>query len=112
MNVNILLLKRIHEGILTGATGSPVNFAKKLDISRSQLLKMMKFFREELDAPIDYSRPKSSYYYTEDCDFYFGIVRSRKDTLRQDIIDAISKAANDVINRTIIFLWLVLNIPY
>lgn len=106
MNINLLQLKKIHEGILTRSTGSPTLFAKRLGISRSQLLKLIKFIREELDAPVEYSRPRSSYYYTEECEFYFGIVRSKKTVLKRDIINAISKAANDVINGTVICMLL------
>jgi hypothetical protein len=107
MKVDPMLLKRIHESINTGATGNPNQFSEKLGISRRLFLETLKQLKVEFDAPIEYSRPRETYYYTEDCVFYFGIVRSSKAVFTNTLINAINNAAIDIISKSIISLILL-----
>ncbi len=45
------------------STGSPEEFAKKLEISRSTLFEYLNYMREELMLAIIYDKYRSSYYY-------------------------------------------------
>ena len=107
MKVDLVLLRRIHESIHAGKTGNPDAFAKKLGISRSLILKILKLLKEEFNAPIDYSEIRKSYHYREDCEFYFGVVINRKATLKEDVINAINKAAIEALNKAIVCMFLV-----
>lgn len=69
-------LKRIDDLIRRKATGNPEEFAKKLNISRSQLLQDLKELKE-LGAAIEYSFNSRSYYYGEECKIILDF-RSRK----------------------------------
>jgi len=107
MRVDLTLLKRIHESISTGATGNPNKFAEKLCISRRLLLEILKKMKEEFDAPIGYCRHRETYYYTEECTFYFGIVKSRKAIFTHTLLTAISNTIVETISKSVITLILV-----
>ncbi|MBA3900545.1 MAG: HTH domain-containing protein [Bacteroidetes bacterium] len=46
-------------------TGNPRCFADLLDVSERTVYNYIAFMREELNAPIEYSPVKESYYYIE-----------------------------------------------
>jgi len=107
MKVDLILLKRMHESINTGSTGCPNYFASKMGVSRRLLLEILKLLKEEFNAPIEYSRSRETYYYTEDCMFYFGVVRNRKALFTNNLISAINEAALDIINKNLIIILLL-----
>jgi hypothetical protein len=55
-------IKRIHKLITSEKTGTPIVFAKKLFLSRSQLYNELEVIKE-LDAPIKYCKKRESFYY-------------------------------------------------
>ena len=55
-------IKRIHKLISSEKTGTPLVFAKKLSLSRSQLYNELEMIKE-LDAPVKYCKKRESFYY-------------------------------------------------
>ncbi|QOG03000.1 hypothetical protein [Flavobacterium sp. MDT1-60] len=55
-------IKRIHKLISSEKTGTPVVFAKKLSLSRSQLYNELEIIKE-LDGPVKYCKKRESFYY-------------------------------------------------
>lgn len=64
----LLRLERMHQLISRGATGTPEQFARKLNINRSMLYKYLSVMKD-LGAPVAYDRFSESYYYTERVEF-------------------------------------------
>lgn len=58
-------LKRMDDLIRRKATGKAEEFARKLGVSRSQLLQDLKELREE-GAPIEFDTYQQTYYYSRD----------------------------------------------
>ncbi|MBK7652717.1 MAG: HTH domain-containing protein [Flammeovirgaceae bacterium] len=59
-------LDRMNDLIRRKATGNPDEFAKKLQVSRSQLMQDLKELRD-LGAPIEFCNASQSYWYTREC---------------------------------------------
>ena len=57
-------LFRMHELILQENTGTPDEFARRMQISRRTLNNMIKRFND-FDVPIKYSRTRLTYYYNQ-----------------------------------------------
>lgn len=55
-------LKIIHKLIYSEKTGTPSAFAKRLNLSRSQLYNELEVIKE-LDAPVKYCKKRESFYY-------------------------------------------------
>ncbi|KQO34277.1 hypothetical protein ASF10_00720 [Flavobacterium sp. Leaf82] len=55
-------IKKIHRLISSEKTGTPVVFAKKLCLSRSQMYNELELIKE-LDAPVKYCKKRESFYY-------------------------------------------------
>lgn len=90
MKIDLTLLKRIHESISTGATGSPDDFADKFHISKRFLHNILEYLKTEFDAPIAYSRTKGTYYYTQEWEFYIGDLRRIKAELIKGVLETIN----------------------
>ena len=60
-------IKKIHKQIQIEKTGTPNEFAKKLNVSRSQLYNLIEMLKE-YDATIKYSKKTNSFYYTKPFD--------------------------------------------
>ena len=69
LTTRLSLLMRIHSMIKRKGTGTPVEFASRLNISRATLFRLLKDLREDFSAPINYSKTKQSYYYERDYQF-------------------------------------------
>lgn len=67
-------IERLDHLIRSKATGTPAELAKKLGISQSQMYYLLKIFREEMDAPVYYSRKHQSYCYQMNVRFNFGFI--------------------------------------
>lgn len=61
-------LIRMHDLIKRKATGTPIEFARKLELSRATTFRY-KSQLEMAGAPIKYCRYRGSYYYEEEWDF-------------------------------------------
>lgn len=68
---NLARAERIHRLIKFKRTGTPENFANKMDMSLSSLYGVLKELRE-LGAPIGYCKFRESYHYTEPVEFKVG----------------------------------------
>jgi response regulator of citrate/malate metabolism len=58
-------IKRIDALTRIKATGSPIEFAEKLDISPSTLYQYILVMKKTLQVPISYCKVRRSYYYRE-----------------------------------------------
>ena len=54
------------------STGSPEDLAERLGMSRSSLFELIAFLKEEMRAPIIYSKNRQSYMYEYPPNFYLG----------------------------------------
>jgi hypothetical protein len=61
MDINKII--KINDLIASGRSGTPRNMAIQLGVSERMLYHIIKFMKEELDAPIKYDRNKMRYYY-------------------------------------------------
>ena len=60
------------DGLIRGeATGSPSNLGARLGMSERAAYKYLKFMKEELNAPIEFSKYKGSYRYASTGEFNF-----------------------------------------
>jgi len=75
--VDLVKLDRLDSLIRRKATGNPRELAIRLEFSRSHLFRMLSFLRIEMNAPINYDKYISSYYYTYQPKFYLGFERDR-----------------------------------
>lgn len=62
-------IERIDYLIRSRSTGSPLELADKLSISPSQLYQVIKILKDEMGAPIYYSKGIQSYCYKESVKF-------------------------------------------
>ncbi|MCP4459375.1 MAG: hypothetical protein GY816_15340 [Cytophagales bacterium] len=69
-----LRMKRMHLFIKRSATGTPEQFAEKMNMSRSALMRTLSEMKE-LDAPICYDPIKESYYYCEEVELLVGFTQ-------------------------------------
>jgi hypothetical protein len=75
--VDLVKLDRLDRLIRKRATGSPTQLAKRLDMSRSSLFELMTFLREDMQAPVQYSRVLHSYVYRYVPKFFLGFEDER-----------------------------------
>lgn len=71
MEMDIRIIKKIHEKILNESTGTPEELSYTLDVSERTVFNYIKFMREELKAPIKYNRMKDTYQYDTICSINF-----------------------------------------
>jgi hypothetical protein len=72
-------MKRMDDLILKEATGKPKEFAKKINVSSSQLFKELKEMKV-LGAPIEYSPEKESYFYYKNCKMILNFIDESEET--------------------------------
>jgi len=65
-------LRKAHKLIRQSKTGSPKEFASKLNISKRQFYNILKYLKE-IDAPIEYSKKIKTYFYTSSFDLLINI---------------------------------------
>lgn len=70
-------IERLHLLIQRSATGTPLECAIRLDISKRQLYNVIELMRE-FGAPIYYNDIVKSYCYREEVEFYFGFNSKKK----------------------------------
>lgn len=66
----VRILQRLDDLIRRKATGTPVDCANRLDVSRATFFRLLDELKS-LDAPICYCRNRESYFYEED--FVFAV---------------------------------------
>ena len=64
LHTQIERIKRVNVLIRREATGTPLQLAKKLNVSKSTVLRLKRELKE-MDAPIIYCRHSESYKYSE-----------------------------------------------
>jgi hypothetical protein len=70
-------LKRMDDLIRRKATGNAEEFARKLNVSPSQLFQELKEMKE-LGAPVEYSHNRKSYCYSSECKMVLDFVKDGK----------------------------------
>ena len=76
------LLERMHLLIKKGSTGTPSEFAEKLNISKSSLHRHLEAMKI-IGAPILYSITRQTYEYEYDVDLHIGFVPLDKQSTRE-----------------------------
>ena len=69
--LDIRIIIKIHELIEVELTGSPKDFAKKINVSERTIYNYLEFMKAELQAPIVYNGSKKSYCYDGECRLRF-----------------------------------------
>lgn len=69
--MNLKTIQHIDQLVKNQSTGPPSVLAEKLNLSERAVYKYLKFMKEELNAPIVYSKVKASYRYSESGKFGF-----------------------------------------
>lgn len=69
MNIKIILY--IDQLVKSQSTGSPAMLAEKLGLTERSVFYYLKFMKEELKAPIVYSKSMGSYKYDDEGRFCF-----------------------------------------
>jgi hypothetical protein len=71
-------IERIDHLIRSLSTGTPPELARKLRVSESFLYLLIKMMKEELNAPISYSRKEQSYMYDRNVRFRWGFMNEEE----------------------------------
>ncbi|GAA4278659.1 hypothetical protein [Aquimarina mytili] len=74
---HIEIIKRIDHLIRLEATGSPEDFASRLEISKAKLYRIIGVMKK-LNAPIEYDNHLESFVYVESVAFAFGFYKEQK----------------------------------
>ena len=69
--MDIRIIKRLHEFLLTEQSGTPDELADKLGISVRTVYNYISYMKTEMSAPIIYDNQKGNYYYNRICQFCF-----------------------------------------
>ena len=68
---HVEVMIRVHDLINREATGSSIELARKLNVSKAKVYRIISTMKS-LNAPIDYDFAKKTFFYTEKVDFNFG----------------------------------------
>jgi len=90
--VDLEKLDRIHHLIRRKATGTPDELARRIGMSVSRLYQILSYLRDEMHAPINYSRINCSYEYEFPTNFNLDFNRER---LYQTEIETVSGGNNN-----------------
>ena len=77
-------IERIDQLIRLKATGSPKEFARKLEISKTWLYEYLKYLKSK-GGPIAFDKERNSFYYTEEVEFIFKFNKLKKEQLEKII---------------------------
>ena len=69
--MNIRIIKKLHEYIITERTGSPKELANKLGVSERTVYSYISYMKTEMNAPIIYYNQKGNYLYGRVCELKF-----------------------------------------
>lgn len=65
--MDIRIIKKLHEHILTERTGNPKELANKLGVSERTVYSYISYMRVEMKAPIVFDNQKGNYLYEREC---------------------------------------------
>ena len=69
--MDIRIIKRLHDFVMTERTGTPKELALKLGLSERSVYNYISFMKNEMNAPITYDNQKGNYFYTRVCELNF-----------------------------------------
>jgi transcriptional antiterminator len=69
--MDIRIIKRLHEFLITEQSGVPKELAGKLGVSERTVYNYISYMKKEMNAPIIFSAEKGSYCYDRYCEFNF-----------------------------------------
>ena len=69
--MDIRIIIRLHEFLLSERTGTPKELAAKLGISERSVYNYIAFMKAEMNAPIMYDFQKGNYSYSRTCELHF-----------------------------------------
>jgi transcriptional antiterminator len=69
--MDIRIIKRLHDFLLTEQSGTPDELAEKLGISVRTVYNYISYMKTEMNAPIIFDNHKGNYYYTRICELSF-----------------------------------------
>lgn len=69
--MDIRIIQRLHEFLLTEQSGTPNELAEKLGISVRTVYNYISYMKTEMNAPITYDSQKGNYLYDRSCAFIF-----------------------------------------
>lgn len=72
MNLDIRKIILMDKYITKNGSGNPEEFAEKLGMTKRSVYNYIRFMKEELGAPIQFSKVRNSYVYFEEGGFDFG----------------------------------------
>ena len=71
-NTQLNKIRRLTALIQRKATGAPDALAQRLNMSQSTLFALLKYLREDFDAPIYYDADRESYCFSREVYFFIG----------------------------------------
>ncbi|TDE04275.1 HTH domain-containing protein [Flavobacterium sandaracinum] len=69
--MDIRIIKRLHEFVITERTGTPKELAAKLGVSERSVYNYISYMKNEMNAPITYDNQKGNYFYKRECELSF-----------------------------------------
>jgi len=69
--MDVRIIKKLHDYIITERTGSPKELANKLGISERTVYSYISFMKVEMKAPIVFDNQKRNYLYERQCELSF-----------------------------------------
>lgn len=69
--MDIRIIIRLHDYLITEQTGAPKELALKLGISERSVYNYIAYMKSEMNAPITYDNQKGNYCYQRDCELRF-----------------------------------------
>ena len=69
--MDIRIIKRIHEFLVTEQSGIPKELASKLGISERTVYNYISYMKKEMNAPIIFDNHKGNYLYSKSCRLIF-----------------------------------------
>jgi DNA-binding CsgD family transcriptional regulator len=69
--MDIRIIKRIHEILITEQSGIPKELASKLGISERTVYNYISYMKKEMNAPIFFDNHKGNYCYKRICELNF-----------------------------------------
>jgi len=69
--MDIRIIKKLHEYIITERTGSPKELANKLEVSERTVYSYISYMKTEMNAPIIFDNQKGNYLYERECELSF-----------------------------------------
>nr|WP_315161105.1 HTH domain-containing protein [uncultured Flavobacterium sp.] len=69
--MDIRIIKRLHDFVITERTGTPKELALKLGVSERSVYNYISYMKNEMNAPITYDNQKGNYFYERVCELNF-----------------------------------------